>query len=71
MASLVSARITRTEQSATYPYGVAPEGVAQHKLNRLLELRAAIDSLRSERESHDPLLSWVLEQQRAGASATD
>jgi hypothetical protein len=59
------------EPVAPYPHGVSPEGVAQHKLNRLLELRAAIDSLRSEQESQDPLLRWVLEQEKAGAAASD
>jgi hypothetical protein len=32
-----------------------PAGIDSHKLDRLLELRAVIDSLRAERH-HDPLL---------------
>jgi len=71
MASLVSARTPPIEHTAAYPYGVSPEGLAQHKLSRLLELRAAIDSLRSERENQDPLLAWVMEQERDSAAAAD
>ena len=37
-----------------------PDGLAQHKLTRLLELRAVIDALRCEREAQDPLLAWVI-----------
>ena len=36
-----------------------PEGYAQHKLSRLMELRAVIDALRCEHESQDPLLAWI------------
>jgi hypothetical protein len=36
----------------------------QHRLNRLLELRAVIESLRCEQADEDPLLSWVIEQER-------
>jgi hypothetical protein len=35
------------------------------KLDRLRELRAAIDCLRSEREAQDPLLAWILEREKA------
>jgi hypothetical protein len=38
------------------------------KLERLRVLRATIDCLRSEREAEDPLLSWILERERPGAS---
>lgn len=34
-----------------------------HKLDRLLELRAVIDSLRREREFLDPLLTWIVERE--------
>lgn len=35
-----------------------------NKLDRLRQLRAAIDSLRSEREAHDPLMAWILEREK-------
>ena len=50
---------------ALSPHGAPPDGRVQHKLNRLLELRSVIDSLRCEREARDPLLSWVVEQEKA------
>ena len=34
------------------------------KLGRLRELRAAIDSLRFDREAHDPLMAWILEREK-------
>lgn len=34
-----------------------------HKLDRLLELRAVIDSLRREREFLDPLLTWIVKRE--------
>lgn len=34
----------------------------EHRLQRLRELRATIDALRSEQTSRDPLLAWVMEQ---------
>jgi hypothetical protein len=34
------------------------------KLNRLRQLRAVIDSLRSERAAHDPLMAWILEREK-------
>lgn len=37
----------------------------QHRLDRLLELRATIDALRNEQTSSDPLLAWVVEQERS------
>jgi hypothetical protein len=40
-----------------------PAELEQHRLDRLLELRAVIDSLRSERAGKDPLLTWVIEQE--------
>jgi hypothetical protein len=32
----------------------------EHRLDRLRELRATIDSLRQEQTSRDPLLAWVM-----------
>ena len=40
-----------------------PAELEQHRLDRLLELRAVIDSLRSEQAGKDPLLNWVIEQE--------
>ncbi len=37
----------------------------QHRLDRLLELRATIDALRTEQTSRDPLLAWVIEQEHS------
>jgi hypothetical protein len=39
-----------------------PPDLARHKLDRLRELRAVIDSLQREHEPHDPLLSWIVER---------
>jgi hypothetical protein len=64
MASLVPVRAASLV--AFSPSGDLPGELAQFKLNRLRELRAVIDSLRCEREARDPLLSWVVEQEKAG-----
>ena len=45
--------------------GIEPPELARHKLDRLRELRAVIDTLRCERESRDPLLAWIVERERA------
>ena len=42
----------------------APGGSPHHKLERLRELRAVIETLRCEREAQDPLLAWIAEQER-------
>lgn len=36
----------------------------QVKLDRLRELRATIDALRTQQTAADPLLAWVMEQNR-------
>ena len=36
--------------------------LARYKLDRLRELRAVIDSLHRERDSHDPYLTWIAER---------
>jgi hypothetical protein len=38
----------------------------QLRLDRLRELRAVIDTLRCEKESQDPLLAWVIEDNLSG-----
>jgi hypothetical protein len=43
--------------------GIEPPNLARHKLDRLRELRAVIDTLRHECESRDPLLAWILERE--------
>jgi hypothetical protein len=65
MASLLSARVERAQRVAYSPCAIPSEALEQHKLNRLLELRAVIDAMRCEREARDPLLSWVKERERA------
>ena len=68
MASLLNARQSRTELLSMSPAGVTSDGLAQHKLIRLLELRAVIDAMRCKHESQDPLLAWVPARERAGNS---
>jgi hypothetical protein len=65
MASMLIARRPHPEVMPMPPAGVTPDGLAQHKLTRLLELRAVIDALRCDREAQDPLLAWVTAQERA------
>ena len=59
MASQLNVRIARAELAPIPPPDIWPEGFAQHKLYRLLELRAVIDAMRGEGEADDPLLAWV------------
>jgi hypothetical protein len=40
----------------------------QQRLDRLRELRAVIDTLRSEQEMRDPLLAWVVQHGKAPQS---
>jgi len=44
---------------------VVPRSLAgeydEHRLDRLRELRAVIDTLRHEQEKTDPLLAWVVQ----------
>ena len=40
-----------------------PDGLPRHKLDRLRELRAVIETLRCEREARDPLLTWIIERE--------
>ena len=65
MASLSPARNASLELAALAATGTSPSGLAQYKLSRLLELRGVIDSLRCEREEQDPLLSWVIQNEKA------
>ena len=66
MASQSSARIARYE--TPLPSDAWPEGFAQHKLNRLLELRAVIDVMRGEGGAQDPLLAWAMADERTDPS---
>lgn len=68
MAHQLQARVTRLEYAPLPPADIWPEGFAQHKLYRLLELRAVIDAMRGEREARDPLLAWVSLIRLPGAS---
>ena len=44
--------------------GLEPPELARHKLDRLRELRAVIDTLRRESEPRDPLLAWIVEREK-------
>ncbi len=59
MASQLNARVARIQHPLPPSPEIWPEGFAQHKLYRLLELRAVIDAMRCEHETQDPLLAWV------------
>jgi hypothetical protein len=65
MASFVESRFMRPALIALSPSGLPPDADSQHKLDRLRELRAVIDSLHGEREARDPLLAWVVARERA------
>lgn len=65
MSSLSTAHAPRPDILALSQAGVMPDGLVQHKLTRLLELRAVIEAMRFEREARDPLLSWVSSRNRA------
>jgi hypothetical protein len=47
------------------PPGASVE-LEQIKLDRLRELRATIDALRTEQTAADPLLAWVMRQNAPG-----
>jgi hypothetical protein len=42
---------------------LSPAELEQHKIDRLRELRMAIDALRNEQVNRDPLLAWVIENE--------
>jgi hypothetical protein len=68
MTSLSSAHAAHAHPGA---FTGAPDmfhGLAEHKLSRLLELRAVIDAMRSDRESRDPLLSWAVAREHTDNS---
>ena len=49
----------------------AADGSPRHKLDRLRELRAVIETLRCERAAKDPLLAWIIEQERVDYRRAD
>jgi hypothetical protein len=63
MASTNTACAGRLSFSDFAAAGIDPPDLARHKLDRLRELRAVIDTLRCERESRDPLLAWIIERE--------
>ena len=63
MASQLNARVARIQHPLPPSPEIWPEGFAQHKLYRLLELRAVIDAMRGDHETQDPLLEWVKSHQ--------
>ena len=68
MASQMNARVARPEHAPIPPVDLWPEGFAQHKLYRLMELRAVIDAMRCEGQAQDPLLAWVTAHEQDCAS---
>ena len=68
MASQLNARLARGQHPMPPSPEIWPEGFAQHKLHRLLELRAVIDAMRCEQEARDPLLSWIKSHERTDIS---
>ena len=44
-----------------------PAELEQRRLDRLLELRGVIQSLRNEQAGEDPLLSWAIELESPGS----
>ncbi|HEU4781458.1 MAG TPA: hypothetical protein VFS58_16370 [Steroidobacteraceae bacterium] len=52
---MMTARLTLSDDQ--------PLDLERHKLDRLRELRAAIDTLRCGKESQDPLLAWIPERE--------
>jgi len=64
MANSVTACMGRFSFRDYAAAGIEPPDLARHKLDRLRELRAVIDTLRGEREARDPLLAWIVERER-------
>jgi hypothetical protein len=71
MASSISACTGNFSFGDYAAAGFDPPDLARHKLDRLRELRAVIDTLHHERESRDPLLSWIIERERAESYRRD
>jgi hypothetical protein len=61
MASQQASAATRLALVELPPRSAPP---GPNKLDRLRRLRAAIDSLRSERVAQDPLVAWILEPEK-------
>ena len=59
----MSASANRLEVLNLLPSVPTPADLEQRKLDRLLELRAVIETLRSEPASEDPVLAWFIEQE--------
>ncbi|HYJ42435.1 MAG TPA: hypothetical protein VEW08_16715 [Steroidobacteraceae bacterium] len=64
MANSLTACLGRFSPGNHLAWHEAPDGSPRHKLDRLRELRAVIDTLRCEQEVQDPLLNWILERER-------
>jgi hypothetical protein len=71
MANSMTACMAQYSFSDYAAAGVEPPGLARHKLDRLRELRAVIDTLRCEREAKDPLLAWIIERESAESHRGD
>lgn len=68
MATQLKARLARIQHSMPPSPEIWPEGFAQHKLHRLLELRAVIDAMRGEHEAPDPLVACITAHERTDIS---
>jgi hypothetical protein len=64
MANTTTAGAERFTFADCAAAGIDPPNLARHKLDRLRELRAVIDTLRCDHEARDPLLSFILERER-------
>jgi hypothetical protein len=60
----MAASANRLESPNLMNHVPTPAQMEQHRLDRLFELRAVIESLRCEQAGKDPLLAWVIEQER-------
>ena len=69
MASTMTAFAEQHSFSNYADAGLDPPELARHKLDRLRELRAVIDTLRRESEPRDPLLAWIVERERIDSHA--
>jgi hypothetical protein len=71
MASTSTAFAGHLSFGAYAAAGIEPPGLTRHKLDRLRELRAVIDSLRCESGSRDPLLAWIIEREETETHRRD
>jgi hypothetical protein len=61
MANSLIACEGRFSPMARSAWREATDGSPRHKLDRLRELRAVIETLHREREAQDPFLAWLVD----------